>query len=67
MSIVTIANLKNHNTKRDEITCVQLSRKTRDELARMGHKSDTFEDVIRTLIEKSESNPQSDEDDSDSQ
>jgi len=37
--------------KRDEITCVQLSKETRDKLATLGAKKDTFEDIILNLID----------------
>lgn len=37
-------------SKKDEITCIQLSKKTRDELANMGGKTDTFEDIIKGLM-----------------
>lgn len=48
-----------NSKKRDEITCVQLSKLTRDKLAEMGKKSDTFEDIITNLMEKSGSqNPE---------
>jgi len=37
--------------KRDEITCVQLSKETRDRLAELGTKKDTFENIIVNLME----------------
>ena len=40
--------------KRDEITCVQLSKQTRNKLAGMGRKSDTFEKIILNLMDKPE-------------
>ena len=38
------------STKDDTNTCIQLSRKTRDELADMGGKKDTYEDIIKGLM-----------------
>jgi len=38
------------NTKKD-ITCIQISKQTRDKLADMGSKKDTFEDVVNKLID----------------
>ena len=35
---------------KDEVTCIQLSKKTRNELASMGSKTDTFEDIVRGLM-----------------
>lgn len=32
-------------------TNIQVSRKTRDELAEIGKKDDTYDDIIRMLIE----------------
>ena len=40
--------------KRDEITCVQLSKETRNKLAEMGKKSDTFEKIILNLMDNPE-------------
>jgi len=40
--------------KRDEITCVQLSKDTRNKLAERGKKSDTFEKIILKMMDKSE-------------
>jgi len=34
-----------------EITTVKLSKKTRDRLAELGSKKETYEDIIRRLIE----------------
>lgn len=36
--------------KKDEVTCVQLSKKTRDELAKLGTRKDTYEKIIRGLM-----------------
>lgn len=38
--------------KKDEITCVQLSKATRDKLAELGTKKDTFEDIILKQMAK---------------
>lgn len=37
--------------KKDDITCIQLSKRTRDMLAEMGGKKDTYEDIIKGLID----------------
>ena len=39
-----------NNRKRDEITCVQLSKQTRDKLAELGNKKDTYEKIILGLM-----------------
>ena len=39
-------------TKKDLITCVQLSKETRDKLAKLGTKDDTFEGIILNLMNK---------------
>ena len=41
--------------RKDEITCVQLSKKTRDKLAELGKKKDTFEKIILGLMVRSTS------------
>lgn len=33
------------------ITTMQISRQTRDELAKLGSKDETFEDIIKRLVE----------------
>jgi len=49
-----MANNSNRNgknaRKKDEITCVQLSKETRDKLAELGNKKDTFESIILGLM-----------------
>ncbi len=40
------------SSRKDLITCVQLSKKTRDKLAKLGTKKDTFEGIILNLMEK---------------
>jgi len=40
-----------NSRKKDQITCIQLSKKTRDRLAEMGGKKDTYEDIIKGLID----------------
>ena len=34
-----------------EITTMQISKQLRDELAKLGSKTDSFEDIIRRLLE----------------
>ena len=38
--------------RKDEITCIQLSKETRDKLANLGTKTDTFESIILKQLEK---------------
>ena len=38
--------------RKNEITCIQLSRNTRDKLAELGTKDDTFEDIILKQMNK---------------
>lgn len=38
-------------TKNKEFTTMQISRETLDELAKLGSKSDTYENIITRLIE----------------
>jgi hypothetical protein len=38
--------------RKDEITCIQLSKQTRDKLANLGTKTDTFESIILKQLEK---------------
>jgi len=40
------------STRKDLITCVQLSKETRNKLAKLGTKEDTFESIILNLIDK---------------
>ena len=48
--------MANNNTKnakkRDEITCIQLSKDLRNQLAKLGSKDDTFADIITGLMER---------------
>ncbi len=50
-----MANNNNKNgknvRKKDEITCIQLSKETRDKLAELGKKKDTFESIIVNLMD----------------
>lgn len=39
--------------KKDLITCVRLSRETRDRLAELGGKDQTFDEIINITIDKS--------------
>lgn len=38
--------------RKDLITCVQLSKETRNKLAQLGTKEDTFESIILNLMDK---------------
>ena len=44
-------NNGNNIRKKDEVTCIQLPKKLRDDLAEKGKKSETFADIIRGLME----------------
>ena len=48
--------MANNNTKnarkRDEITCIQLPKDLRNQLAKLGSKDDTFADIITGLIQR---------------
>jgi len=46
-------NKNNGNEKRGLVTCVRLSKKTRDSLAEMGKKTQTFDEIVTDLITKS--------------
>jgi len=46
-------NKNNGNEKRGLVTCVRLSKKTRDSLAEMGKKTETFDEIVTGLITKS--------------
>jgi len=48
-----MSNNSNNKTKKkkDEITCVQLSKLTRNKLAKLGTKEDTFESIILNLMD----------------
>jgi len=37
----------------NEVTCLRVSRNTRDKLAKMGGKDQTFDQIVNGLIEKS--------------
>ncbi|MEK0320698.1 MAG: hypothetical protein QQN52_03970 [Nitrosopumilus sp.] len=44
--------MKNHNSKsKGLVTCVRLSRNTRNRLASEGSKDETFDDIINKLID----------------
>ena len=36
----------------NDITTIQLTKRTRDELAKLGNKDETFEDIIISLMKK---------------
>ncbi len=40
-------------SNRSLVTCVRLSKETRDRLAQMGNKDQTFDDIINVTIDKS--------------
>ncbi len=50
--------MKNHAEESNKglVTCVRLSRQTRDRLAQMGTKDQTFDDIINVIIDKSFAN-----------
>jgi len=48
-------NNRNNTRRKDEITCVQLSKETKNKLADLGKKSDTFEKIILSLLDRPES------------
>jgi len=50
--MVLMRNNGNGKHRKDLITCVQISKKTRNKLAEMGTINDTFEQVILNLMEK---------------
>jgi hypothetical protein len=41
---------KNSSKKKDDISCVQLSRQTKAKLDKLGTKADTYDSVIRSLM-----------------
>ena len=47
MALATMPNIG----KKDKITCIQLSKETRNRLAEMGGKNDTYEDIVKALID----------------
>lgn len=50
-----MATKNNHiNTmkKQDEVTCIQLTKETRNKLAELGKKTDTYESIILDLMSK---------------
>ena len=34
----------------DDVTTIKVSKRTRDELAKLGNKNETYEDIIKKLI-----------------
>lgn len=46
-------NKNNENEKRGLVTCVRLSKETRNKLAEMGKKTQTFDEIVTNLITKS--------------
>ncbi len=55
--------MKNHveESNKGLVTCVRLSRETRDRLAQMGNKDQTFDDIINVTIDKSLKNSYKDD------
>ncbi|MCH7647889.1 MAG: hypothetical protein IIA83_04705 [Thaumarchaeota archaeon] len=47
--------MKNHSSEsnRGLVTCVRLSKETRDRLAGLGSKDQTFDDIVNVTIDKS--------------
>lgn len=43
---------KNNSKKKDDISCVQLSKDTKAKLDKLGTKADTYESVILSLMDK---------------
>lgn len=41
------------STRKDEISCVQLTKGTKAKLDKLGTKTDTYESIILNLMEKS--------------
>jgi len=42
---------KNPEKRKDELTCIQLSKNTKEKLDKLGTKKDTYEDIILRCIE----------------
>ena len=47
-----MSNDSSKTRKRDEISCVQLTKDTKAKLDKLGTKSDTYESVILSLMDK---------------
>ncbi len=47
--------------RKDEISCVQLSKDTKAKLDKLGTKTDTYEKIILNLMPKSDENGESDD------
>jgi len=47
--------MQKHSSQADKglITCVRLSKETRDRLAQLGNKDQTFDDIINVTIDQS--------------
>ena len=54
VTLFPMANNSNRKNgkKRDEITCIQLPKDLRNQLAKLGSKDDTFADIITGLIQR---------------
>ena len=52
---------RNGKSRKDEITCVQLSKNTKNKLDSFGKKSDTYETIIQHLIESQCDQPSQDD------
>ena len=45
--------MKNHNSEsKSQVTCVRLSKDTRNRLAELGSKDQTFDDIINVTIDE---------------
>ena len=42
---------KSKNSRKDEISCVQLTKETKEKLDKLGTKKDTYESIILRYIE----------------
>jgi len=58
-AVIMVSNGK--SKRKDEITCVQLSRNTKSKLDTFGKKSDTYETIIKHLIDSQCVQPSQDE------
>ena len=46
------ANGQKNGTLGGKITCIKVTKETREKLAQLGNKGDTYENVITSLLEK---------------
>lgn len=50
--MVIIESMSARSNRKDEISCVQLTKDTKARLDKLGTKSDTYESIILNLMEK---------------